>query len=169
MKDLIRTIELDGKRIKLQIWDTAGQERFRTITTAYYSGAMGILLVYDATDESSFNNIRNWIRNIEQHASDNVNKILVGNKADMDESKRVFSLSPSFSLYPSAVPTSKGQALADEYGIKFFETSAKTNMNVEEVFFSIGRDIKQRLAESDSRAEVLVSNFSRFNLLSLVY
>ncbi|KAF7820481.1 ras-related protein RABE1c-like [Senna tora] len=136
----IRTIELDGKRIKLQIWDTAGQERFRTITTAYYRGAMGILLVYDVTDEASFNNIRNWIRNIEQHASDNVNKILVGNKADMDESKR-------------AVPTSKGQALADEYGIKFFETSAKTNMNVEEVFFSIARDIKQRLAETDSKAE----------------
>ncbi|KAF3655880.1 Ras-related protein RAB1BV [Capsicum annuum] len=105
----IRTIELEGKRIKLQIWDTAGQERFRTITTAYYRGAMGILLVYDVTDESSFNNIKNWIRNIEQHASDNVNKILVGNKADMDESKR-------------AVPTSKGQALADEYGIKYFET-----------------------------------------------
>ncbi|KAI3739708.1 hypothetical protein L2E82_30119 [Cichorium intybus] len=83
----IGTVELDGKRIKLQIWDTAGQERFRTITT----------------------DIRNWIRNIEQHASDNVNKILVGNKADMDESKR-------------AVPTAKGQALADEYGIKFFET-----------------------------------------------
>ncbi|KAL8094730.1 hypothetical protein AgCh_036302 [Apium graveolens] len=136
----IRTIELDGKRIKLQIWDTAGQERFRTITTAYYRGAMGILLVYDVTDESSFNNIRNWIRNIEQHASDNVNKILVGNKADMDESKR-------------AVPTSKGQALADEYGIKFFETSAKTNMNVEEVFFSVAKDIKQRLAETDSKSE----------------
>ncbi|KAJ8511441.1 hypothetical protein OPV22_001875 [Ensete ventricosum] len=136
----IRTIELDGKRIKLQIWDTAGQERFRTITTAYYRGAMGILLVYDVTDESSFNNIRNWIRNIEQHASDNVNKILVGNKADMDESKR-------------AVPTAKGQALADEYGIKFFETSAKTNLNVEQVFFSIARDIKQRLAETDSKSE----------------
>lgn len=131
---------MDGKRIKLQIWDTAGQERFRTITTAYYRGAMGILLVYDVTDESSFNNIRNWIRNIEQHASDNVNKVLVGNKADMDESKR-------------AVPTSKGQALADEYGIKFFETSAKTNLNVEQVFFSIARDIKQRLSETDSKPE----------------
>ncbi|KAG6511890.1 hypothetical protein ZIOFF_029969 [Zingiber officinale] len=137
----IRTIELDGKRIKLQIWDTAGQERFRTITTAYYRGAMGILLVYDVTDESSFNNIRNWIRNIEQHASDNVNKILVGNKADMDESKR-------------AVPTASGQALADEYGIKFFETSAKTNLNVEQVFFSIARDIKQRLSETDNKPEV---------------
>lgn len=136
----IRTIEIDGKRIKLQIWDTAGQERFRTITTAYYRGAMGILLIYDVTDESSFNNIRNWIRNIEQHASDNVNKILVGNKADMDESKR-------------AVPTARGQALADEFGIKFFETSAKTNLNVEQVFFTLGRDIKQRLEESESRVE----------------
>ncbi|XP_013714836.1 ras-related protein RABE1c isoform X5 [Brassica napus] len=84
--------------------------------------------------------IRNWIRNIEQHASDNVNKILVGNKADMDESNR-------------AVPKAKGQALADEYGIKFFETSTKTNLNVEEVFFSIAKDIKQRLSDTDSRAE----------------
>ncbi|OVA19492.1 Small GTPase superfamily [Macleaya cordata] len=139
----IRTIELEGKRVKLQIWDTAGQERFRTITTAYYRGAMGILLVYDVTDESSFNNIKNWIRNIEQHASDNVNKILVGNKADMDESKR-------------AIPTSRGQALADEYGIKFFETSAKTNFNVEQVFFSIANDVKQRLAESDTKPEFLI-------------
>merc|ERR1711907_636935 len=76
----IRTIELDGKRIKLQIWDTAGQERFRTITTAYYRGAMGILLVYDVTDETSFNNIRQWVKNIEANAQDNVNKILIGNK-----------------------------------------------------------------------------------------
>ncbi|KAH6797755.1 Ras-related small GTP-binding family protein [Perilla frutescens var. hirtella] len=118
----IRTVELDGKRIKLQIWDTAGQERFRTITTAYYRGAMGILLVYDVTDESSFNS---------------------------NNSCYLFFNFP----YPIAVPTSKGQALADEYGIKFFETSAKTNMNVEEVFFSIARDIKQRLAETDSKAE----------------
>jgi len=85
----IKTIELDGKRIKLQIWDTAGQERFRTITTAYYRGAMGILLIYDTTDEQSFQNIRNWIRNIEQHAADNVDKILVGNKCDMVSDKVV--------------------------------------------------------------------------------
>ena len=108
----IRTLELEGKRVKLQIWDTAGQERFRTITTAYYRGAMGILLVYDVTDLNSFENIRQWMRNIEQYASDGINKVLVGNKCDMDESKR-------------AVPTSRGQALADEFGIRFFETSAK--------------------------------------------
>mmetsp|Transcript_10729 Transcript_10729/g.18403 ORF Transcript_10729/g.18403 Transcript_10729/m.18403 type:complete len:216 (-) Transcript_10729:94-741(-) len=131
----IRTVELDGKRVKLQIWDTAGQERFRTITTAYYRGAMGILLVYDVTDEASFINIRNWIRNIEQHASESVHRILIGNKCDMDESKR-------------AVPMAKGQALADEFGIQFFETSAKANIKVEDAFFAIARDIKHRLQDS---------------------
>ncbi|EXC35055.1 Ras-related protein RABE1a [Morus notabilis] len=141
----IRTIELDSKRIKLQIWDTAGQERFRTITTGDRSNeTVNALKLAEGACKALYKPIRvrnlNWIRNIEQHASDNVNKILVGNKADMDESKR-------------AVPTSKGQALADEYGIKFFETSAKTNLNVEQVFFSIARDIKQRLADTDSKAE----------------
>lgn len=128
----IKKILLDSKWIKLQIWDTAGQERFRTITSAYYRGAQGILLVYDVTDEASFNNIRNWMRNIEQNAQGNVNKILVGNKSDMAEEKR-------------AVPYSKGQALADEYKIQFFETSAKDNLNVEEVFTSIAKDVMQRL------------------------
>merc|ERR1711934_836535 len=88
----IRTIELDGAKIKLQIWDTAGQERFRTITQAYYRGAMGILLVYDVTDDKSFNNIRTWMRNIEQHANTEVVKVLLGNKCDMN-SRRVSSCS----------------------------------------------------------------------------
>ena len=76
----IQTLDIDGKRIKLQVWDTAGQERFRTITTAYYRGAMGILLVYDVTSKKSFDNITNWLRNIEEHASEGVEKLLVGNK-----------------------------------------------------------------------------------------
>jgi len=134
----IRTIELEGKRIKLQIWDTAGQERFRTITTAYYRGAMGILLVYDVTDEKSFSNIRNWIRNIEQHATDNVNKMLVGNKCDMAD-KRV-------------VEPERGKALADEYSIKFMETSAKSSINVEEAFITLAKDIKKRLIDSQEPA-----------------
>eukprot|EP00762_Andalucia_godoyi_P003238 ANDGO_06678.mRNA.1 Ras-related protein Rab-8A len=129
----IRTIELDGKRIKLQIWDTAGQERFRTITTAYYRGAMGILLVYDVTDENSYNNIATWMKNIEQHASENVCKILLGNKCDMVDKK--------------VVDTARGQKLADDYGIKFLETSAKTNVNVEEAFFTIARDIKNTIID----------------------
>jgi Ras-related protein Rab-8A len=95
---------------------------------------MGILLVYDVTDEQSFNNIRNWIRNIEQHAADNVDKILIGNKCDMVQGK--------------VVETAKGQSLADEYGIKFFETSAKNNINVVEAFTAIAKDIKKRLMDN---------------------
>ncbi|KAH9440220.1 hypothetical protein MJO28_016613 [Puccinia striiformis f. sp. tritici] len=130
----IRTIELDGKRIKLQIWDTAGQERFRTITTAYYRGAMGILLVYDVTDEKSFENIRNWHANIDQHASEGVNKILIGNKSDSVDKK--------------IVQENQGRELAAELGISFMETSAKANTNVEEAFFSLARDIKTRLIDN---------------------
>ncbi|KAK8171268.1 ATP synthase regulation protein NCA2-domain-containing protein [Phyllosticta citrichinensis] len=130
----IRTIELDGKRVKLQIWDTAGQERFRTITTAYYRGAMGILLVYDVTDERSFNNIRTWFSNVEQHATEGVNKILIGNKCDWEEKR--------------AVSTEQGQALADELGIPFLEVSAKSNINVDKAFYSLAADIKKRIIDT---------------------
>ena len=85
----IRTIELHGEKVKLQIWDTAGQERFRTITTAYHRGAMGIMLVYDITNEKSFDNIKNWIRNIEEHASADVEKMILGNKCDMNDRRQV--------------------------------------------------------------------------------
>lgn len=129
-----RNVDLDGDTVKLSIWDTAGQERFRTITAAYYRGANGIVLVYDITSEASFNSIRSWIRNIEEHASDSVCKVLVGNKADMEDKR--------------AVPTAKGQALAREFNIKFFETSAKADMNVEEAFLSIAREAKRKQDES---------------------
>ncbi|KPI37657.1 GTP-binding protein ypt2 [Cyphellophora attinorum] len=135
----IRTIDLDGKRVKLQIWDTAGQERFRTITTAYYRGAMGILLVYDVTDEKSFNNIRTWFSNVEQHASEGVNKILIGNKCDWEDKR--------------AVSTEQGQALADELGIPFLEVSAKSNINIEKAFYSLAGDIKKRLIDSNKEAQ----------------
>ncbi|KAI0233469.1 Ras-related protein Rab-8A [Lamellibrachia satsuma] len=127
----IRTIEMDGKKIKLQIWDTAGQERFRTITTAYYRGAMGIMLVYDITNEKSFENIQNWIRNIDEHASTDVEKMILGNKCDMNERRQVSK--------------ERGEALAVEHGIKFVETSAKNSINVEEAFFTLARDIKAKM------------------------
>ena len=117
--------------LKQQQWDTAGQERFRTITTAYYRGAMGILLVYDVTDERSFQNVKNWMKQIEQHASENVNKVLIGNKCDVPASERRVTLE-------------QGKKLAEEYGIKFFETSAKEKINVDEAFMTIAKDIVQR-------------------------
>uniref|UniRef100_A0A0M3ICE7 Ras-related protein Rab-1A n=1 Tax=Ascaris lumbricoides TaxID=6252 RepID=A0A0M3ICE7_ASCLU len=85
----IRTIELDGKTIKLQIWDTAGQERFRTITSSYYRGAHGIIVVYDITDQESFNNVKQWLQEIDRYACENVNKLLVGNKCDLTSKRAV--------------------------------------------------------------------------------
>jgi Ras-related protein Rab-8A len=147
-------------KVKLQIWDTAGQERFRTITTAYYRGAMGILLVYDVSDETSFTNVRNWMRQIDQNAAENVNRILIGNKSDVDAADRVILLS-KFELKFifiiilkiifndfQKVSAEKGKALAAEYGIKFFETSAKLNSNVDDCFMSIAKDIVERLKEN---------------------
>lgn len=98
---------------------------------------MGILLVYDVTDEASFNNIRNWVRNIEQHASDGVCRLLVGNKSDMADERR-------------AVPYARAKALADEYGMPFFEASAKDGANVEEAFTRIARDALARLAREQA-------------------
>lgn len=94
---------------------------------------MGIMLAYDVTDMRTFDNIRNWMKSIEQHASESVDRILVGNKCDLNE-KRVVS-------------TEMGKALADEYSIKFFECSAKNSINVEEAFISLARDIKKRLID----------------------
>ena len=75
----LKTIHLNGKLIKLQIWDTAGQERFHTITTAYYRGALGVMMVYDVTDKKSFDDIINWLRAIKEHANPNVEKMIIGN------------------------------------------------------------------------------------------
>lgn len=134
----IRTIELDGKTIKLQIWDTAGQERFRTITSSYYRGAHGIIVVYDVTDNESFNNVKQWLHEIDRYACENVNKLLVGNKSDL-AAKRVVS-------------TEQGKEFAESLGIEFLETSAKTSTNVEQAFLTMASQIKARMKTQPSTA-----------------
>ncbi|KAJ6686026.1 RAS-RELATED PROTEIN RABD2A-LIKE [Salix purpurea] len=135
IESYISTIGVDfvnGKTIKLQIWDTAGQERFRTITSSYYRGAHGIIVVYDVTDQESFNNVKQWLNEIDRYASDNVNKLLVGNKSDLTANKVV--------SYETA------KAFADEIGIPFMETSAKDATNVEQAFMAMAAEIKDRMA-----------------------
>ena len=118
--------------IKLQIWDTAGQERFRTITSSYYRGAHGIIVVYDVTDQESFNNVKQWLNEIDRYANENVNKLLVGNKSDLTAKK--------------VVDYATAKAFADEIGIPFLETSAKSATNVEQAFMTMATEIKNRMA-----------------------
>ncbi|CAK9293172.1 unnamed protein product [Gordionus sp. m RMFG-2023] len=164
----IKTIEIDGKKIKLQIWDTAGHERFRTITTAYYRGAMGILLVYDITNEKSFDNIKNWIRNIEEHTtthnsnfnkdisspSSNVEKIICGNKCDVPAQLR-------------QVSKERGQELASEQSISFLETSAKSGINVEKAFHILANNIKIKTEQKLKLTKSLQTPSSNSSIKSL--
>jgi Ras-related protein Rab-35 len=118
----IRTIEINGERVKLQIWDTAGQERFRTITSTYYRGTHGVIVVYDVSSGESFANVKRWLHEIDANC-DVVNRILVGNKNDDPDRKVVL--------------TEDARRFADQMGIQLYETSAKDNINVEEMFRSI--------------------------------
>jgi len=119
----MKTIEKDEKKIKLQIWDTAGQERFQTITTSYYRGAHGLIIVFDITSKTSFDNVQKWLDDINAHAPPNVARVLVGNKSDL-ESKRM-------------VTKATAQQLADQLSIPYIETSAKISDNVDLAFDSL--------------------------------
>ncbi|XP_063933922.1 ras-related protein Rab-1A-like [Zophobas morio] len=132
----IKTIVLDGKTIKLQIWDTAGQERFRTITSSYYRGAHGIIIVYDVTDQTSFDNVHTWLKEINRYANENVNKLLIGTKNDLTSKK--------------VVDYETAKDCADKLNITFMETSAKTATNLNEVFTTMAREIKNRLGPPEN-------------------
>ncbi|XP_034294114.1 ras-related protein ORAB-1-like [Pantherophis guttatus] len=133
----IRTIELEGRTIKLQIWDTAGQERFRTITSSYYRGAHGIIIVYDVTDQDSFNNMHLWLEEITRYASENVNKLIVGNKSDLSSKK--------------AVDYTTAKEYADSLAVPFLETSAKNATNVEQAFLTMAAEIKNRVSSGPTQ------------------
>ncbi|XP_006627663.1 ras-related protein ORAB-1-like isoform X1 [Lepisosteus oculatus] len=135
----IRTIELEGKTVKLQIWDTAGQERFRTITSSYYRGAHGIIVVYDVTDQESFSNVKQWLDEIDRYASEGVSKVLVGNKCDLGARK--------------VVDFTTGQEFAQSLRIHFLETSAKDATNVEQAFVTMAMETKKRMDMDGMQSE----------------
>eukprot|EP01088_Endostelium_zonatum_P020189 TRINITY_DN72_c0_g2_i1.p1 TRINITY_DN72_c0_g2~~TRINITY_DN72_c0_g2_i1.p1 ORF type:complete len:203 (+),score=65.26 TRINITY_DN72_c0_g2_i1:164-772(+) len=123
----IRNVKVEDKVIKLQIWDTAGQERFRTITSSYYRGAHGIIVVYDVTDPVTFNNSKMWLSEIERYACNNVTKLLIGNKADM-ASKR-------------AVAVAEGDDFAKKNSMLFAEASAKQGEGVDTAVLALVKEI----------------------------
>ena len=142
----IRTIIVDGKAIKLQIWDTAGQERFHSILPQYYRNAQGVIVVYDVTVQSTFDNVTNiWLKQLEQNIPDlkeEVSAILVGNKRDLSERRKVESAEAS--------------EIADKLGMKFLETSAHNGYNIEDTFTTMVKDIIQRRKLKRKRQDIII-------------
>ena len=120
-----KQIEINDRVIKMQIWDTAGHEKFRTITTSYYKSAHAIIVLYDITDETSFENIKNWMIDVDKFGKQGVLKVLIGNKKDLEKQRKV--------------TREAGESLANKYGINFFEVSAKDNTNIEELFLDTAK------------------------------
>mmetsp|Transcript_17233 Transcript_17233/g.18702 ORF Transcript_17233/g.18702 Transcript_17233/m.18702 type:complete len:194 (+) Transcript_17233:40-621(+) len=127
----IHYVDIDGSRIKLHIWDAHGGKKFREITSAYYRGVHGVLIVFDITDVVSFNDVKYWLNEITKWASKNVNKLLVGNKSDLDSQR--------------AVTFEEGQEFAKSMGMEYIETSAKNSTNVDEAFLMLIRQINERM------------------------
>jgi len=126
-----RMVNIDSKQIKLQIWDTAGQESFRSITRSYYRGAAGALLVYDISRRDTFAHLSRWLQEARQNGNDNMTIMLIGNKCDLEHRRQV-----SFD---------EGKKFADENGLMFLETSAKTAHNVEEAFLKPAQEIYSKI------------------------
>jgi len=133
-----KIVTIENTKLRLQIWDTAGQERFRTLTSAYFRGAMGILLVYDVTSDTSFINIKNWLENIVRNAVNDVCIVIVGNKSDASMEER-------------CITSACGKERAEEMTYKFYETSAKSGENVTQVFMDLALQIMQQKKSKENR------------------
>ncbi|XP_045571180.1 ras-related protein Rab-37 isoform X5 [Salmo salar] len=140
-----KVLTVDNAKVKLQIWDTAGQERFRSVTHAYYRDAQALLLLYDITCKSSFDNIRAWLTEIHEYAQKDVVIMLLGNKTDM-AGERV-------------IKHEEGEKLAKEYGVPFMETSAKTGVNVELAFLAVAKELKHRSAQQPNEPKFQIHDY----------
>ncbi|KAH7682082.1 Small GTPase superfamily ARF/SAR type protein [Dioscorea alata] len=129
-----RSVKINGKVIKAQIWDTAGQERYRAVTSAYYRGAVGALLVYDITRHVTFENAKQWLKELRDHTDPNVVLMLVGNKSDL--------------RHLVAVSTEDGKAFAEQESLYFIETSALESTNVENAFTEVLTQIYQIVSKN---------------------
>ncbi|EDW95056.1 ras-related protein Rab-26 isoform X2 [Drosophila yakuba] len=145
-----KVVVVDGTRVKLQIWDTAGQERFRSVTHAYYRDAHALLLLYDVTNKTTYDNIRAWLGEIREYAQEDVVIVLIGNKADCSGSER-------------QVKREDGERLGREHNVPFMETSAKTGLNVELSFTAVARQLKSRGYEHGDDGKFNVHDFVRDN------
>ncbi|KAJ8618681.1 hypothetical protein MRB53_014867 [Persea americana] len=134
-----RTLQVEGKTIKAQIWDTAGQERYRAITSAYYRGALGALLVYDVTKPTTFENVSRWLKELRDHADSNIVIMLIGNKTDLKHLR--------------AVATEDAQSYAEKEGLSFIETSALEAINVEKAFQMILAEIYRIISKKTLSSE----------------
>ncbi|KGN56262.1 ras-related protein RABA2a [Cucumis sativus] len=134
-----RTLQVEGRTVKAQIWDTAGQERYRAITSAYYRGALGALLVYDVTKPMTFDNVSRWLKELRDHADSNIVIMLIGNKTDLKHLR--------------AVATEDAQSYAEKEGLSFIETSALEATNVEKAFQTILSEIYRIISKKSLNSE----------------
>ncbi|KAE8682075.1 Ras-related protein RABA2c [Hibiscus syriacus] len=149
------TFQVEGKTVKAQIWDTAGQERYRAITSAYYRGAVGALLVYDITKRQTFDNVLRWLRELRDHADSNIVIMMIGNKSDLNHLR--------------SVSTEDAQGLAEGESLSFMETSALEAYNIEKAFQTVLLDIyeiirKKALAAQESGSATGVPQGTTINV-----
>ena len=138
----LKNVQLEnGKMVKIQVWDTAGQDRFRSITKNYYKGAHGIILIYDVTEQKSFDNVKNWMAQIKEEVSERVSIVLVGNKIDDEDNRKI--------------STEQGESMAKDYEIMFFECSAKTGQNIDEIFNNLVKKVVENFSKSSDSGQKL--------------
>eukprot|EP00053_Salpingoeca_punica_P007159 m.66033 g.66033 ORF g.66033 m.66033 type:complete len:206 (-) comp14028_c0_seq2:206-823(-) len=128
---------VDGCHIKCQIWDTAGQERFRSMAPMYYRGAHAAMLVYDVNDQNSFENVHRWVKELQRNVTGTVLLCLIGNKIDLPSDR--------------AVTSEKGREFAESINALFYETSAKTDVGIQEAFLKLAKELIKLKAPSRER------------------